>query len=812
MKKKNLMLLPALAILLLGCSTPIASSETPSSGDVPTSSEHPSSSDVPSSDFPSSSDAPIAYDNGALAEFISTQALKYDPDSTSSFILQEAMRLDPSFSSEAAPTNASFLLLSYASFAKTMPSRRGARKFEFYENPSNPSLTGYEETSPYTDAFRFWSAVGIIDATSFDPTAAVDEALAYTYLDRIHYYYGSSPVDDFFAYANFDQRISDCPIQDGSSSDASISHVNVASDGGIYDWTKERIIEDHDAYVYYHAATSVGNSNLLSPMIEEYMAATSASGLLELLIDGHNKYGFSPLYDICQSSFGISPYGYWEGQKHYMTFFLPTWDASSTSIASGTEAYTATIDQYEPLFSYLLGDEAEGATRAKDYADFLYQVTLSCEQYRPDYMILYPFADYDIAKTGKTFENLLNEIGFTNTTFLYCSLVNYKGFFDLFTDEHLEELKAYVLYGLLKHYVTVLPDTEIFNEFIGYPDRNNDEAFYNKYILPAIRGNIINQYAGTSEYQDDVSTIRGLYVELEEEMGEKINAASWLSSEGKDVLLDKLTSINTLIGVTYYDDASSETIALHENAYGSLGNEADALTCQILYDSGEWEYSISILGTLLKNDFVDSCTNPATLMAANAYYKREYNDIQVTIAFMACNPDASKMSEEHLLGSYGVTLGHEIGHGFDASGFNYSKEGKVDETLMSETDRKAFGELTSRYSDYMTGYEVMPGLATDGAHVLDESVADNIGLSLSLTLGEKRDSFDASIYFRELAKVYGGYESRAFYQSAYAMDTHPIQRVRINRLFSSCDAFYAAYNVKEGDFMYVAPEERIKFY
>ena len=40
-------------------------------------------------------------------------------------------------------------------------------------------------------------------------------------------------------------------------------------------------------------------------------------------------------------------------------------------------------------------------------------------------------------------------------------------------------------------------------------------------------------------------------------------------------------------------------------------------------------------------------------------------------------------------------------------------------------------------------------------------------------------------------------------------DTHAPNKVRVNAVLSACDAFYEAYNIKETDGMYVAPQDRV---
>ncbi len=40
-------------------------------------------------------------------------------------------------------------------------------------------------------------------------------------------------------------------------------------------------------------------------------------------------------------------------------------------------------------------------------------------------------------------------------------------------------------------------------------------------------------------------------------------------------------------------------------------------------------------------------------------------------------------------------------------------------------------------------------------------------------------------------------------------DTHAPNKIRVNAVLSSCDAFYETYDIEETDAMYTAPEERV---
>ena len=54
--------------------------------------------------------------------------------------------------------------------------------------------------------------------------------------------------------------------------------------------------------------------------------------------------------------------------------------------------------------------------------------------------------------------------------------------------------------------------------------------------------------------------------------------------------------------------------------------------------------------------------------------------------------------------------------------------------------------------------------------------------------------------------------SREFASYLSLTDVHSPDKLRVNRTIVNCDAFYTAFDIKEGDAMYVAPKDRIRIW
>ena len=97
----------------------------------------------------------------------------------------------------------------------------------------------------------------------------------------------------------------------------------------------------------------------------------------------------------------------------------------------------------------------------------------------------------------------------------------------------------------------------------------------------------------------------------------------------------------------------------------------------------------------------------------------------------------------------------------------------------------------------------------NGAKLTGEAIADMGGIRVMLRLAEKQESFDYREFFASFAENFAIHQTRQFGVERIAIDGHPEEHLRINVTLSQFDEFAKTYDVKEGDGMYVAPEDRL---
>lgn len=76
-------------------------------------------------------------------------------------------------------------------------------------------------------------------------------------------------------------------------------------------------------------------------------------------------------------------------------------------------------------------------------------------------------------------------------------------------------------------------------------------------------------------------------------------------------------------------------------------------------------------------------------------------------------------------------------------------------------------------------------------------------------MASKEKDFDYDKYFTNLAAVWAVRQLKNEVASRITQDEHPVPYFRVNIPVQQFDEFVETYGVKEGDGMYVAPEDRI---
>ena len=172
-------------------------------------------------------------------------------------------------------------------------------------------------------------------------------------------------------------------------------------------------------------------------------------------------------------------------------------------------------------------------------------------------------------------------------------------------------------------------------------------------------------------------------------------------------------------------------------------------------------------------------------------------------------------------GGLGAVVAHEFIHLFDNMGSRFDADGNQ-RNWFAAPDALAFKQRSERLVAQMSGYEVLPGIHVNGKATLYESMPDQSGLRIAL------DAYHRSLNGAD-APVIDGYTGDQRFFLAFAQnwrskyrderlkadvaggDFHPPLIVR-PFMVRNVDEWYESFDVKPGDKLYLAPEQRVRIW
>lgn len=200
----------------------------------------------------------------------------------------------------------------------------------------------------------------------------------------------------------------------------------------------------------------------------------------------------------------------------------------------------------------------------------------------------------------------------------------------------------------------------------------------------------------------------------------------------------------------------------------------------------------------------------------NAYANPAWNEVVFLAAIL--RPPCFDPAAEPVVnyGAMGAVIGHEISHLFDDQGRKTDGDGLLRD-WWTEADAKRFVEVTDRLAAQVGSYEPLPGKHVNGRLTLGESIGDLAGVIVAydayrLSLGGEelpvKDGFTGDQrFFLAYAQAWRWKARDAALDQRLKADPHPPSFVRPQTV-RNVDAWYAAFDVKPGEKLYLPPEER----
>lgn len=291
---------------------------------------------------------------------------------------------------------------------------------------------------------------------------------------------------------------------------------------------------------------------------------------------------------------------------------------------------------------------------------------------------------------------------------------------------------------------------------------------------------------------------------LQTALSERINGLEWMSDTTKAKAQEKLAAFTVKIG---YPDKWRDYSGLEIKDDSYWANVRRSNIFDMAYQLADVDKPV---------DKSRWHMNPQTV---NAYYNPTTNEICFPAAILQppfFNPDADDAVN---YGAIGVVIGHEMTHGFDDQGRNYDKDGNLIDWWTAE-DAVRFKERADKLVDQYDQIIVIDTLHANGRFTLGENIADHGGLLVA------HQAYLNSLKGKETPAPIDGFTNEQRFFLGYAtlwgqnirpeeirrrtkIDPHSLGKWRVNAALRNIAPFYAAFDIKEGAPMFMAPADRV---
>ena len=377
---------------------------------------------------------------------------------------------------------------------------------------------------------------------------------------------------------------------------------------------------------------------------------------------------------------------------------------------------------------------------------------------------------------------------------------------DIYKEENLQLIKDYIEINNIAGIAGCLGEDfqkaqeEFSKQYLGTSgDISKEEKAVNAVnsLLAEPFGEIYIQKYFSDKTKENVEEITKEIIKTYEK---RIDKLDWMSNETKTKAKEKLDKLGVQIGYPdKWEDYSKLEIRSFEEGGSLLENVIN------IAEFEENKQIEKINKTVDKNEFL--CP-PQTI---NAFYNPTTNTITVPAGILQKPFYDESGNKEKILGGIGAVIGHEISHAFDNTGSQFDGDGNFNNWWTDE-DYKKFEEKTNKVREFYNDVKLGNGENVNGSLTVGENIADIGGMACVLDILKDTQSVDYKAFFESNANIWREICTKEYEELKLQSDVHSPNKVRVNAVLPQFDEFYNTYGVKEGDKMYVKPEERLQIW
>ncbi|HEY9400522.1 MAG TPA: M13 family metallopeptidase [Luteimonas sp.] len=210
-----------------------------------------------------------------------------------------------------------------------------------------------------------------------------------------------------------------------------------------------------------------------------------------------------------------------------------------------------------------------------------------------------------------------------------------------------------------------------------------------------------------------------------------------------------------------------------------------------------------------------------TPQTINAYYNASFNEIVFPAAIL--QPPFFDLSADPAVnyGAIGAVIGHEMGHGFDDQGSKSDFAG-IQRAWWTAEDRARFQQRVDKLGKQYDAYCPIENTCVNGKLTMGENIGDLGGLSMAYTAyhlsldGKPAPVIDGLTgdqrFFLAWAQVWKAKYRDEALVNLIKSNPHSPAMYRVNGPLRNLAEWYTAFDVKPGDKLYVAPEDRVRIW
>jgi putative endopeptidase len=422
-------------------------------------------------------------------------------------------------------------------------------------------------------------------------------------------------------------------------------------------------------------------------------------------------------------------------------------------------------------------------------------------------------ADFPAKAPGLDWAEYLRAAGLSKVeSFIVWQPDAFSGESALVASTALETWKDWLAFHMIEAYAGVLPKalteerSAFFGKALSGTSQQRPRWQRGVFVVNELLGDAVGQVYAQRYFPPEAKAQAQLMVtNLLAAFHKRIEALTWMNPATKAEAEAKLSTLYVGIGYpeTWHDYSNYEVKA--DDIFGNIwrGSLAD------------YQRQTARLGGPV--DKKEWSMTPQTVNAVNLPLQNALNFPAAILQPPFYDPKAPAAVN---YGAIGTVIGHEISHTFDTQGSTFDAQGRVRNWWTPE-DLKHFEVATAQLAAQYDTYKPFPDLSLNGKQTIGENIADVAGIaaaydgyraSLDGKTAPTQDGFSGDQqFFLAYSGNWGEKMREAALRRQVLTDGHAPGEYRALTV-RNIDAWYAAFDVKAGEKLYLAPADRVRIW